>query len=605
MASPCLIVAGICLTQAPVGSGDSLFGFPDFLTGLALLALVFTQSDPLYRFRIAVAPIPLGGLTLVAILLVGVASLLTDLWFALGWYSLPWDVPKAAIQATLGGFVLLTVLLWLTFAFARPPGFGRFNARKFTEQVYRGLAFGGEGVLPAMASEIRRSSATIIAACKPTGPLRPGHPPRAVPEETRYAFDLLRLIANRRFCRQIVAISPGTAMALMDEAARQEVHFAPLGTFAQNITIEAIKNHDSGLYHEDRYSASGLLGQMQPFTRAMYGCYELIEQSATTMASALDLHYRDTDELTADEWEAYGRALTTTTANYLKSERYHYDSPVLNRAIEHIVDSTSTLYRINGATEWSQWRDESAKLSSAMSVISKIVGQIDAGPNRPTRRHVLTGTSKYHQRDMTDDLCDALLEILTHAAAVKGPVDTAWSIHHNTFWSDISQFGHRSETWKVIRARLTRLIIHELINVREYANFKSIRIIGLLLNVFGVRASSQDELDSEFAFLRRYVITLVKTTYMKIVAEQPHVAEAGLLGGITFDAANKRLVKTYSRGLEVEPAREYLDLDSWTPLAQRAEPTPKRSAKSKGHAQSKSSSRSVSARTRAPRSDGV
>lgn len=605
MTSPCLIISGVCLTRVPVDPGNSLFGFPDFLTGLALLALVFTQSDPLYRFRIAIAPIPVGGVTLVAILLVGVASLFTDLWFALGWYSLPWGVPKAAIQATLGGFVFLTVLIWLTFAFARPPKFGRFNARKFTETVYRSLAFGGEGVLPAIALEIRRSSATIIAACKGAGSGRPGQPPKAIRGEAGYAFDLLRLIANRRFCRQIVATSPGTAMALMDEAARQGIHSAPLGSFAQNITIEAIKNHDSGLYHEDRYSASGLLGQIRPFTRAMFGSYELIEQSATSMASALDLHYRDTDGLMADEWEAYGRALTTTTANYLKTERKHYDSAVLSRAIQHIVDSTSSLHQIDGAVEWHQWRDESAKLSSAMSVLDEIVRQIDAGPNRPTRHHVLTGRRKYHQRDLTDDLCDALVEMLFHASQVAGPADTAWSIHYNIFWSGIHQSGHDSETWKVIRARVTRLIIHELARVRSYADFRSIRIIGLLLNVLGVHERPKGDLDSEFAFLRRYMITLVKTTYMKIVAEQPHVAEAGLLGSITFDAPNKRLVKTYSRGLQVEPARQFLDLDDWTPPGHGAKAMPKRPTKSKEHTGSGAASRSRPRSVRAPRSDGA
>lgn len=573
MASPCLIISGVCLTRAPLEIGDSLFGFPDFLTGLALLALVFTQSDPLYRFRVAVAPIPLGGLTLAAILLVGAASLLTDLWFALGWYSLPWGVPKAAIQAALGGFVFLTVLSWLTFAFARPPRFGRLNARKFTEAVYRSLAAGGEGVLPVIAFEIRRSSTTIVSACKAAAPIHPGQTLKPMQKETGYALDLLRLIADRRFCRQIVATSPGTAMALMDEAARQKAYSVPLGTFAQNITIEAIKNQDSGLYHEGRYSASGLLGQIQPFTRAIYGCYELIERSSTPMTSALDLHYRDTDGLTATEWEAYGRALTTTTADYLKTSRDCYDAPVLNRAIGHIVESTGTLYQIDGASEWRQWRDEAAKLRSAMSVINEIVGQIEASPNRPTRRYVLTGNRKYQERDLADELCDALLEILINVSAVTGPTGTAWSIHYGIFWSGISQFAHRSATWKIIRARLIRMIIHKLANVRRYADFESIRVIGLLLNVLGVQERATADPNSEFAFLRRYVISLVKKTYMKIVAEQPHVAEAGLLGGITFDATAKRLVKTYARGLQVEPTREYLDLDDWAEPGHGTGPT--------------------------------
>ena len=565
MNSPCLTILSVCLTRTPIDPGEGLFGFSNFLSGLALLALVFTQSDPLYRFRVAVAPIPVGALTLAVILLVGSASLLTDLWFALGWYSLPWGVPKAAIQATLGAVVFLTVILWLTFAFARPPHFGRSNARKFIEEVIRALASGGERRPAVIAQEIRRSAANIITACKPASPPQGNPPGRPIPDETRYAFDLLRLIADRRFCREVVATSPGTAMALMDIAARQQVYFAPLGNFAQNITIEAIKNHDSGLYHENRIGPSGLMGHIQPFTRAMYGCYELIEQSATSMSSALDLHYRDTDGMTADEWEAYGRAVTTTTADYLKIERQFFESTVLNRAIEHIVESTRGLYRIDGASEWRSIREESEKLSSALRVINDIVSQIDAGPNRPTRRYVRTGNRKYWQRDIVDDLCDALVEILANTSSVVGPADTAWSIQYNVLWSGIDSFGQQSETWKVIHSRLTRLIIHELRDMRKYADFRSIRIIGLLLNVLGVVEQPRSTLHNDFALLRRYTIRLVRKIYLKVVAEQPHVAEAALVGGITFDAQSKRLVKTYARGLRSEPPREYLDLEEWTP----------------------------------------
>ena len=185
-----------------------------------------------------------------------------------------------------------------------------------------------------------------------------------------------------------------------------------------------------------------------------------------------------------------------------------------------------------------------------MRVIEEIVRQIDAGPNRPTRRYVRTGDRKYIERDIVDDLCDALVEILTHASWVKGPVDTAWSIQHNTFWHGINAFGHASETWQVIRARLTRLIIYELRSVRKYADFRTIRIIGLLLNVLGLREEPKSALNSEFDVLRRYVIKLAKTSYMKIVTEQPHVAEAALIGGITFEPVSQRLVKTYARGLK-------------------------------------------------------
>jgi hypothetical protein len=38
------------------------------------------------------------------------------------------------------------------------------------------------------------------------------------------------------------------------------------------------------------------------------------------------------------------------------------------------------------------------------------------------------------------------------------------------------------------------------------------------------------------------------------------IADACLIGGITFDAENTRLVKTYAKGWKPEPDKEYLPL---------------------------------------------
>lgn len=563
MAPTCLFIAGVCLTRAPT-STDSLFGYADFLTGLALLALVFTQSDPVYRFRISIAPLPLGAIAFAAVGAVGGGSLVTDLWFALGWYSLPWGVSKALIQGILASFLFLTILLWLTFAFALPPRFGRTNSEKFLAAIYRGLAFGGDGALSAIAFELRRSCSTIIASCNKPGNLLPGSAKSWASKEKACAVDVLRLIADRRLCRHIVAASPGTAIGLMQEATQQRVFRAPLGQFSQNITIEALKNRESPLHYEDDLSNSGLLSRIQPFTRAMYGSFELVEGSSEAMCSALDLDYRETDDLKANEWEAYGRALTTTTADFFKSKNCDSKSYVLNRSIENIVTSTNKIYMINGLSDWQLWRDEWSKLRSAMSVIETIIRQIDENQKTPDRKYINI-EKKHYQRDFVDIICEALFEIMFNVASVKHPTDTAWSIQHNTFWTKIDRSSRNSKTWKVVNARFSRLAIKEISGMRKYANFRQIKIVGLLLNVFGVHEKLENPWNSDFAFLRRYVIALTKKTYLKIVAEQPHVAEAALIGSVTFDAERKRLIKTYAQGLSFEPSREYLDLDDWDP----------------------------------------
>lgn len=114
----CLI--GICLFPLD-GDGPRIFGFSEFLAGLALMVLAWTIADVRYRFRLETAPIPLLSVTFSIVSTIGVLALLTDLWRAEQWL-----VPRgnlltpASWQAILAGLFLLTFLAWAWFAFIRP-----------------------------------------------------------------------------------------------------------------------------------------------------------------------------------------------------------------------------------------------------------------------------------------------------------------------------------------------------------------------------------------------------------------------------------------------------------------------------------------------------
>lgn len=65
-------------------NGPKIFGFSEFLAGLALMVLAWTIADFRYRFRIKTAPIPLEKITFWVVLVVGFMTILTDLWRANG-----------------------------------------------------------------------------------------------------------------------------------------------------------------------------------------------------------------------------------------------------------------------------------------------------------------------------------------------------------------------------------------------------------------------------------------------------------------------------------------------------------------------------------------
>ena len=93
-------------------------------------------------------------------------------------------------------------------------------------------------------------------------------------------------------------------------------------------------------------------------------------------------------------------------------------------------------------------------------------------------------------------------------------------------------------------------------------NYKSARILGLCLNAMGVCMLERRAGDgSEEYALRKVILAWTKKNFLTLHARLPDVAEAAIMGSITFDKENNRLVKTYLKGLSREALKEFLDLD--------------------------------------------
>jgi len=74
-------------------------------------------------------------------------------------------------------------------------------------------------------------------------------------------------------------------------------------------------------------------------------------------------------------------------------------------------------------------------------------------------------------------------------------------------------------------------------------------------------------IDRNYHALAKTVRAWTRTHYLTIRDELPDVADAVLMGAITYDAEARRLVATLEKFLRKEAPREYLDLVP-TPIAQ-------------------------------------
>ncbi|WP_454757212.1 hypothetical protein [Cupriavidus campinensis] len=553
---------GVCFIPLD-GSGQKFFGFSEFLAGLALMVLAWTIADVRYRFRVRTASIPLLGVTFSVVAAVGVLTLLTDLWRAEQWL-----VPKgnlltpASWQALLGGLFLLTFLTWTWFAFIRPPIYGRHNAERFAQTLYRFILKGSPAELAIIADEFAYSARALVRHATDRGRLknyrleREEERKKNPPKVKGYANDLLLLIADKRMCRAIVESSPGTALAVFRAMAETKKYGIQVETFAKNIVNEALANKDSFLYHEAEGYESGLIGYHKPLSQAMFANYEMVE----TIGSLLDPDIYGKREWDAAQWEAYCRVVLMVFRSYV-NEGYGGHSFVLYRAKGYIENAASDLYTLNEHT--SAWDTDSFRRLRVVIEFVKDAVKILDEKGVPDHVRIRVREKHGHPREtFYDHIASLIFEVIFHASAVKSPQWGCWTIQHNSVWGELFNFNHLDgPAGKVVKFKVRRLLYDEIADMRRFPNFKGAKILGFCLNVMGLTVT-QGNYDKDSRALRKALLAWTKKNFAWLHGYNSRVAEACLVDGMTYDVENLRLVRTSpAEGLRRESSYIYFDLD--------------------------------------------
>lgn len=541
-------------------TGPKFFGFSEFLAGLALMVLVWTIADVRYKFRIQTAPLPLRAITFWVVVAIGVLTLLTDLWRTEGWL-----VPKGSLltpgtwQGLLGAVFLLTFLAWAWFAFIRPPRYGVRNAKRFANTLYASIIKSAPEELGVIADELARSAETLIRFA----PERAKHKAAAKSEPkskrevaAAYANDVLLLIADKRFCREIVRSSPGTAWAVFSEVNVAKKYRVPIGTFGANIVRAAIENKDSFLFHEGDGYASGLLGYQKPLSQAIFSNYELVEAAGTL----LDPEPGDPGDWDEDQWKAYCRVVLLTFRSFVVGGFHHSHSFSLFRAFSQIERACGDLYKLNGQSE--HWEHELlARVYVIVKFIQEAVRVLDEKPipsAAKARIGRLQGGESFY-----DYLARLIFNLVFSASAVRAPWDICWHVQHNSVWSSLFHLnGLDTPAGKLVKAKVRRLIYEEIVQMERFPNYKGAKILGLCLNVLGLQPNVPPR-DPHDRALQLVVLAWAKRNYVRLHAANPLVAAECLVDRITYEADGPRLVNTYPvENLRTEARRVVLDLDS-------------------------------------------
>jgi hypothetical protein len=555
-------IHGICFYALDPDS-PKFFGFAEYLAAMALLVLAWTIADARYQFRIETAPLPLQRIAFVNVALVGILSLLTDLWRAQGWLvPVGGPLTPAIWQGLLGLTFLLTFLGWAWFAFVRPPRFGPLNAERYVGAVYRAILRGSADELAVISDEITRSAGQIIKYA-------PSMNSRSTSSRTAqgglelppfrkvegYANDFLLLIADRRFCRAVVAKGPVLALELFREIALQKKHDVAIGIFTRNIVGEALVHNDSFLYHETEGYQVGLLGHHKPLSQAIFGDYAMLAGIGT----ALDADVGESFSWNSDTWGAFLRAARLALKSYVEAG-FPSNTTVLFRLHSRLEFAALDLFHLDGSKTL-EWR--TGPYATLKTLVDFLKDSIEILGKTPVPKYIQLRMHKRYGpgHSVYDMVAGSILNVIFCAASVRSPISTSWTIQHNTVWSVLFEsFAEKSEAGAYVRHKVRRLIYNEIKEMERFPNFKGAKYLAFCLNVMGLKVDRQS-IGKEYRPLHLALIAWTRRNYESLRAANLEVAEACLVDGMSYDSEKRRLVRTYpAGGLRKEPRYVYLEV---------------------------------------------
>jgi hypothetical protein len=533
-------------------SDVSIFNFSVFVTALALLVAIFSATDPLYKFRVSVAPIPILKIAVPITFFLGFGILLSDIWFAKGFSTLFFLSDQVYIQAFFAIVFFILVVMWVYFSYFKNSLFSRANAERYFRKLHNLIFKGSESDLQLIAHEVLYSIPNLI---KYSPEKYEGMNKKKFSAVEEYAFHTLNLLGDKRLCKHIISSSPVTAMVLFDEASLHKKYNLPINDFAVNISTEAIANKDSILYQEDDY-ISGLIGHLKSFTYSIYSNYKFIEALAKNNGSPFNIRKK----LDVEQLEVYCEVFLVFCGDYFeyaKEWKKIPNSRAFKEGLKTISMAASDLYKVADITSSLYETDIYRRFSCAGNFIHKLSSLMDEKLSDVPFK--LRKSKNLRDKDIVDYICDFISDLIRTSKVIKEP-DKAWRTQYSAIWSEI--FSYEKDEVSLIKKalffRLRRKLYNEIVCGPNYV---SLGILGYCLNTMGFKIAKKESSGSKhYEALHRALLSWTKKNFLEIYKEYPKMTEDCLIGAISFDKDKKRLVRTYGSIFGLEPEKEYLQL---------------------------------------------
>ena len=558
---------GICIELAPIDAiAPKFFGFSEFLTSLALMVLAWTTSDVRYRFRIDCAPIPLKGITFGVVVIVGMLTLLTDLWRAERWL-VPTNIPLTTgeWQAIMGGALLLTFLIWAWFAFVRTAVYGKWNAGRFKNELERHIINGSRKDLAIIADEISGSIHNIIKYAT-NNPLEATRQNTKHPKAGKNSNDILMLIADKNFCREIIEHSQKTLYYIFKEISETK-KYNSIAIFTKNVVSEAITNKNSFIYKETDALDSGFIGSRKPISNILFSNYDM-----TKIGTTLLLEIPSEPKWGNDQWEAYCRIVLMTLKGY-DPEKHGIEPPVLRCALREITREVNAINIINEV----KGNIFSDKHSERIKIITHFV---DSGINYLNKTSVandtkpkLTQNSKHPEGTIYDNISCLMHSIATCIANIEHPLLKTDLEIYMVICSSFFLAPKKQISSMIIHKKFRGLIFSKMITLRTEPSNQAAMMLGLILNLMAI-SKGTDEYSRKETTIFDLTSRWLKYNYDWLYKNHRDIAKLCLGDYSTYQSKEHRIViKRFSPSKQGKE-HEHLDIDPAESLLVTSSPTP-------------------------------
>ncbi|EPG2188143.1 hypothetical protein I8I28_004843, partial [Enterobacter cloacae] len=298
----------------------------------------------------------------------------------------------------------------------------------------------------------------------------------------------------------------------------------PLHQFSANVSQEVIKNKNSIIYHEDDGYDSGLMGEIQEWSKIFYGNYRLIDSLQRGHLSPFQFNYKTFLGFDNEQWDAYFRLSIIYLEEKLKIEKFIDTNPVLNSVLESIKHCTQNLHMVDKTDDEIMKSELVEKLHSSINFIENLFNTTTKCKAKTIYQYSVKERRKY-VFDIHHHVSSALIELLFKASLCQADNFTTWHIQNNIVWDGIFSPHEKSlgDFHSKAIKKTIRKLYEELKSIEKVANFKNTRIAGLILNVLGLDTGPcfATRNDKRLALIKRLTQKIIKERFLTLLAQQP------------------------------------------------------------------------------------